>query len=111
MPDGSFLPFSVAIPSAVSSSSSDQHPIATLLGPCVSSEGNPSAISWGKPIPAISGNIFPPLSLIMALLVYECPGPSWIQLEEFLWEAGVNSSEHILLANLTVLALVENMRK
>ena len=30
-------------------------------------------------------------------------------MEEFLWEAGVNSSEHILLADPTVLALVGNM--
>jgi hypothetical protein len=45
----------------------------------------------------------------MALLASEQPGKFWNQLEEFLWEAGVNSSEHILLADPTVLALVGNM--
>ena len=45
----------------------------------------------------------------MTLLASERPGIFWSQLEEFLWEAGVNSSEHILLADPTVLALVGNM--
>ena len=73
---------------------------------------NPSALSWGTPIPAIRGqNIFPPLSSVMALVASERPQYGWNQLEEFLWEAGVNSLEHILLADPTVLALIGNMGK
>lgn len=45
----------------------------------------------------------------MALLVSERPGLHWNQLEVFLREAGITSSEHILLADPTVLALVGNM--
>ena len=45
----------------------------------------------------------------MTVLASERPGTCWDQLAEFLWEAGVNSSEHILLADPTVLALVGNM--
>lgn len=45
----------------------------------------------------------------MALLDSERPGQYWNQLEGFLREAGVSSSEHILLADPTVLALVGNM--
>ena len=45
----------------------------------------------------------------MALLDSKRPGKYWIQLEGFLREAGVSSSEHILLADPTVLALVGNM--
>ncbi|KAF8548632.1 hypothetical protein OG21DRAFT_1387956, partial [Imleria badia] len=37
------------------------------------------------------------------------PGLYWNQLEVFLWEAGITSSEHILLADPTVLALVGDM--
>jgi hypothetical protein len=71
---------------------------------------NPSALDWGIPIPALHGqNIFPSLSSVFALLAAERPGQCWGQLEEFLLEAGVNSSEHILLAEPTVLAFVGNM--
>ena len=71
---------------------------------------NPSALSWGMPIPALHRqNIFPPLSLVITLLASEHPGNCWNQLEEFLWEAGVYSSEHILLTDPTVLALVGNI--
>ena len=65
---------------------------------------------WGMPIPALNGwNIFPPLSSVIVLLASKHPGNGWNQLEGFLWEVGVNSLEHILLADLTVLALVGNM--
>jgi hypothetical protein len=82
----------------------------SVSAPFRSTFANTSALSWGTPIPAARGqNIFPPLSSVMALLASERPGIFWNQLEEFLWEAGVNSSEHILLADPTVLALVGNM--
>jgi hypothetical protein len=45
----------------------------------------------------------------MALLASERPGLYWNQLEIFLREAGIYSSEHVLLADPTVLALVGNM--
>lgn len=68
------------------------------------------AISWGTPIPALQGqNVFPPLSSVIALLDSERPGKYWNQLDIFLREAGIYSSEHILLADATVLALVGNM--
>jgi hypothetical protein len=45
----------------------------------------------------------------MALLASERPGQHWNQLEMFLLEAGVYSSEHILLADPLVLSFVGNM--
>ena len=135
-PDGSFLPSSATLP-VVSSSASGvaDHHVATLQSvsseltstptalpsmyqpsnPSISAPSqpthvDPSVLSWGTPIAAISGkNIFPPLSSVIALLALERPGPGWIQFGELLWEAGVTSSEHILLADPTVLALVGNM--
>lgn len=46
---------------------------------------------------------------MIALLDSERPGKYWNQLDIFLREAGIYSSEHILLADATVLALVGNM--
>jgi len=63
-----------------------------------------------SPVPALDvQNIFPPLLSVMALLVSKHPGNGWNKLEEFLREAGVNSSEHILLADPTELALIGSM--
>lgn len=47
--------------------------------------------------------------MIALLALSERPGLYWNQLEVFLREAGITSSEHILLADPTVLALVGNM--
>ena len=46
---------------------------------------------------------------MIALLDSEHPGKYWNQLGIFLQEAGIYSSEHILLADATVLALVGNL--
>ena len=82
----------------------------SISGTPFQSGANSSTLSWGVPIPALQGqNIFPPLSSVMALLDSERPGQYWNQLEGFLREARVSSSEHILLVDPTVLALVGNM--
>ena len=110
-------PSSAGLSVASSSSAISQHLIATPPShPSLPNLADSDALShqWGTPnTPTFHGqsSIFPPLSSVMALLTSNHPGKFWNQLEEFLWEAGVNSSEHILLADPTVLALIGNMGK
>ena len=107
-PDGSSFNSS-ASPSVAPSPPISKHHIATPLSLPTPSTSSLATL-FQMPVPVLHGQkIFPPLSLVIALLASEHPGHCWNQLEEFLWEAGVYSSEHILLADLTVLALIGNM--